>query len=155
MVRHIRRWALPLATAALVATGTSAHAALPVPTPVGPGQEFVGLVNGLIGTSNVVVTCTDGQFGHPSPGQTLAVRQVFALTGQGVGFTGNSAASIEVGPGDPRTLPVQLRVYNQAEALPTTLTLPCSGTGLFIFTPAPGSPTAVSPAVKVTFVGAA
>jgi hypothetical protein len=65
------------------------------------------------------------------------------------------ATSIDVGPGESGTLPVQLRLYDQAAALPTSLTVPCSGSGLFAFVPAPGGPGSVPAMLKVTFVSAA
>jgi hypothetical protein len=67
----------------------------------------------------------------------------------------DAANAIDVGPGDPRNTPVQLCFYDQEVTLPTTWVVPCSGTGLFTFTPDPNSPTAVPVSVKVTFFNAA
>jgi hypothetical protein len=152
------RWALPLASAtvALFAAAAPAGAAiLPGPTPVGPGQWFVPFVNGQSSVASILVDCPSGVSGHPARGQTIAVQQANPATTQATGFTGDAAAAIDIGPGDPRDTPVQLRLYDQVVALPTTLIVPCSGSGLFTFVPDPTSPTAVPASVKVTYVNAA
>jgi hypothetical protein len=148
------RWALPLAAAAaaLLAASAPAAAFVPVPTPIGPGQGFIPLVNGQSTNSTVLVDCPTGGSGYPAPGQTLAVKQASPAGTQAPGLTGTAADSIEVGTGDPGTGGVPLRLYDRPVAIPTTLVVPCGGTGLFTFVPVPDSPTATAASVKVTFV---
>lgn len=151
------RWALPLgAVAALVVSAAAPAAAfVPGPTPIGPGQAFVPLVNGQSTTATVLVDCPTGRLGHPAPGQTVAVTQASAAGTHATGFTGSAADSIVLGTADAANSPLQLRTYDQPVALPTTLVVPCAGSGLFTFVPAPDSPTASAASVKVTFSRAA
>jgi len=145
--------ALATATACVLAAAPSALAvARPLPTPVLPGQFFVGLVNGQSTLADILVVC-DGSTGHPAAGQTFSARQLSAATDASNGFTGTSAKTLAVeAAGDAGTVPVQLRTYGESSPIPTSLPLPCSGTGTVAFTPAPSSVSAVSAVVKVTYV---
>jgi len=147
-----------VATAALVtATATPAAAA----TAIGPGQYFSGVVNGRLGSATIAMACFGptypGQTGHPMAGQTVAVRQQFppgTPTGTYIGYTGSAATGIAVGAGSTSTTsPLVLSSYDTPVALPTTLTLPCGGTGTVRFVPTPTSSTATVATVAVTFVG--
>ena len=71
------------------------------------------------------------------------------------GYTGTAATSIAVTFTSPAlsNLPVVLHDWAVSVAIPTTLILPCYGTGTATFTPMPGSSTARPATVAVTYVG--
>ena len=136
---------------------------------VGPDQFFTGVVNGHDGNTATPIAIrmacfgplTPGETGHPMAGQTLAVHQLFppTATGPSLGFTGNDAeigvffnAPPPVRPGDVTTTPIFLR-YDVSKRLPTSLTLPCAGTGTAFFTPIPVVPPSRTASVPVEFVG--
>ena len=145
--------AVATATACVLAAAPSALAvAGPLPTPILPGQFFAGLVNGRNTLASILVVC-DGSTGHPVAGQTFSARQLAAPTDASNGFTGTSGKTLAVAvAGDAATVPVQLRTYGESTPIPTSLTLPCSGTGAVEFTPAPSSESAVPALVEVTYV---
>lgn len=145
--------AVATATACVLAAAPAALAvAGPLPTPILPNQFFTGLVNGQNTLAHILVAC-DGSTGHPVAGQTFSARQVSAPTDASDGFTGTAAKTVDAAvSGDAATVPVQLRTYGELAPIPTSLILPCAGTGTVVFTPDPGSPTAVSSVVKVAFV---
>jgi hypothetical protein len=133
---------------------------------VGPDQAFRALVNGRSGHEAPVtirMACfgpsLPGQLGHPMAGQTVKVL-LRVHDGPGAGFTGADATGIGVffGPPPPTATPgsglASLSRYGVAKAIPTTLLLPCSGSGQVTFVPLPMSPPTSRPAVvPVTFVG--
>jgi hypothetical protein len=133
---------------------------------VGPKQYFTGVINGKDGntTTPIVIEMAcfgpirPGQTGHPLAGQTLAVHQEFPPTTQAgsLGQTGNDS---EIGvffnvppPAGAASTPVFTR-YDQPQPLPTSLTLPCAGTGTVYFTPIPVVPPSQSATVPVQYVG--
>jgi hypothetical protein len=134
---------------------------------VGPGQYFTGVVNGTPGNTTVPIAVQMGCFGplrpgetgHPLAGQTLAVHQLFppSAVAPTLGQTGNDH-QIDVFFGAPPPSaagtagPVTFLRYDHQKALPTSLTLPCSGTGTVWFTPVPVVPPSRSAAVPVRFV---
>jgi hypothetical protein len=156
---------LGLTVAAVTAVGLSAGPAQA--RPVGPKQYFTGVINGKDGNTTTPITirmaCAGpirpGQTGHPLPGQTLAVHQLFPPASGTLGYTGNDA---KIGvfftappPGGARataTTPAFTR-YDRPQPLPTSLTLPCAGTGTVYFTPIPVIPPSRSATVPVRFVG--
>jgi hypothetical protein len=105
-----------------------------------------------------------GEKGHPRPGQTLAVRDLGkvpspVVTGN-VGFMGPAGHEIgiffgplpPVGSASAASGPVIFTRYGVPKAIPTSVVLPCSGSGSVPFVPIPvvgGSHDAV---VSVTFV---
>ena len=156
---------LGLAGLLLACAPSVAEAATPVqdPVPIGPGQFFSGLVNGSYGSPGPVAIRTNcfgpiqpGQTGNPLPGQTVEV----VLTNPAAsiqGYTGTAANSIiaYLGFPTPTQPPVQqvakFTSYFVTEAIPVTLTVPCSGNGAMSFVPSPGSPTAHPATVQVFF----
>jgi len=151
-----RRLAIAGAVFTLVsATPAVARAALD-PGPVSPDKFFVGLVNGAGGQSRIAVVC-DGPIdvvpsGHPAPGQTIVAEQVRTDTSPAVvGFTGSAARALDVFVGTGRT-PVTLRFFHASAPIPTTILVPCSGTGTVTFSPSPDSRTARPATVVVRFV---
>ena len=149
-----------------VTLGLSGVAAAAPPTRVGPDQVFRALVNGHSGYPTAVtirMACygpiLPGQTGHPMAGQFVKVVRG-AATVSHTGFTGPNATSIGVffGPPPPGALPgagpVGITRYGVAKVIPTSLVLPCSGTGQVTFVPLPMSPpTSRAGVVPVSYVG--
>ena len=153
----------------------AATAAMTIPagatSRVGPMQFFTGVINGRDGNTATPITIRmacfgpvrPGQTGHPEGGQTLAVHQLFPprATVGSLGYTGNDS---EIGvffnappPATTRdraatTTPAFL-AYDRPRPLPTSLVLPCGGTGTVWFTPIPVIPPSRSANVPVRFVG--
>jgi hypothetical protein len=145
----------------LIAALVGALVAMPVPAsaadPVGPNQFFAGLVNGQTPRSSIRVACLGpirpGMLGRPVPGQTVMVRRASSTDPIPVGFTGSAARSIVAffSPSASNDPTVMLTEYGVAVAIPTNITVPCSGTGQVFFFAVPSSPTARSTSVAVTF----
>lgn len=149
--------------AALAVLGTTvglSSAGAAVITPIGPGQTFVGQVNGVTVGAVIEVGCfgpvSNTSTGHPISGQTVSVQLLPSggVTKAGVGYTGTAADHDLVGFGNSSSAAAitQLKAYGQSAEIPATLDLPCSGTGTVGFVPAPTSPTAQTATVDVTFV---
>jgi hypothetical protein len=153
---------LTLVACTAMALPAQAHA-------VGPKQYFTGVINGQDGNTTtpitIVMACSGsskaGQTGHPVAGQTLAVHQLFPPKGTAgsLGQTGNDS-QIEVffgapPPGAaaarPATATPVFTSYDKTKPLPTSLTLPCSGTGTVWFTPVPVVPPSQSASVPVRY----
>jgi hypothetical protein len=135
---------------------------------VGPHQFFTGVINGTDGNTSspisIEMACFGplhpGQTGHPLGGQTLAVHQLFPpTTADGsLGNTGDGS-TIDVffhapPPSAPGATadPTAFTHYDRSKKLPTSLTLPCTGTGTVWFVPIPVVPPSESAAVPVRFV---
>lgn len=151
--------------AALVMAGgavglSPAGAADASPVPIGPGQTFVGQVNGATIGAVIKVGCfgpvTPAATGHPLAGQKVSVQLVSGpQPGRAaVGYTGQSATHDLVGFGNAvSAAPVtQIKAYGVGTEIPAALNLPCYGSGVVGFIPAPSSPTAQTATVDVTFV---
>jgi hypothetical protein len=115
--------------------------------------EFGGIVNGARPTATVQVGCfgpiKPGQKGHPFRGQTLGVFRPEAL--QVDGFTGSQATRIIAHFSDDPSVTVSFDRFGHAKPIPTTLMMPCSGTGSVVFSPDPTSATAHSATVSVQY----
>ncbi len=159
--RHHRAPLLALAVAGLLAgsVGTAA-AAVQDPLPVGPDQTFAGQVNGVSTGAAIRTDCLGpivvGETGHPLADQY--VEAVTApVTSATAGYTGTSAHQLQVTLATPTSSSVgaligTLNSFYVQLPIPTTLSVPCTGTGLVAFTPAPTSPTARTATVTVTFL---
>jgi hypothetical protein len=125
-------------------------------TAVGPNQLFIGLVNGLHGQANVMMGCVGpthpGETGHPLPGQTFEVRLTLDVPGGNTGSAANRIVAFFAPV--PVAVPngVTFKQYNVRKPIPTSLTLPCSGSGLVEFAPEPSSSTSRPDTVPVHFV---
>jgi hypothetical protein len=131
---------------------------------VGPRQYFDGEVFGLSSASTpdvIEVVCAGvATTGHPAAGQYVAAHQFFPPVTTTYGYTGNFGTEIDVtltwSVGTITTLtPVfaELTFYDTRAEIPTSLTLPCGGSGVATFTPSSdpdGSGKASK--VNVTFV---
>jgi hypothetical protein len=117
---------------------------------VGPDQYFGALVNGQNGVAApapIQMACfgpiRPGQMGHPMAGQTIEVVRPVS-TADNLGFTGESANSIVAFFGAPPPTPsarnVAFKVYDVAKKIPTSLVLPCAGSGFVFFVPLPMLP---------------
>ncbi|WP_327286944.1 hypothetical protein [Streptomyces sp. NBC_01198] len=149
--------------AALAVAGASlglSSAGAVSPLPVGPGQTFVGQVNGVTIGAVIKVGCfgpvTPASTGHPLAGQHVSAQLVSgtAPASATVGYTGTAADRDLVGFGTAVSVaPVtEVKAYGLAVAIPQALNLPCYGTGTVSFLPAPTSPTAQTALVGVTYV---
>nr|WSX74602.1 hypothetical protein OH826_12425 [Streptomyces sp. NBC_00899] len=159
---HLRSFGTVAALAVLAGTVglSSAGAAAVSPLPIGPGQTFVGQVNGATIDAVIKVGCfgpvTPTSTGHPVSGQTVSV-QLVSGTAPGkatVGYTGTSATRdlVGFGPAVSAAPDTEIKAYGLSVAIPATLNLPCYGTGTVAFVPAPTSPTAQTATVDVTYV---
>jgi hypothetical protein len=154
-------------TAGAALVGPS-QAALPPASPghglIAPHQLFGGLINGSDGfTAPVTIKMAcfgpvhPGQTGHPMPGQNVSVFRPEAIHGT-FGNTGRKGHIIGAffGPPPPAASPgasdVMFHRY-ATKALPTTLTLPCAGSGNVLFVAFPTSRGSSSASVPVNYVG--
>ena len=164
-MRHLRRVGLITGMAVVVAASLPLGPAGAAGRRVGPDQYFTGVVNGTTGNTVTPIAVRMGCFGplhpgetgHPLRGQTLAVHQLFPPSAA-AGTVGWTGADSEIGvlfdaqpvTAAAATPPVFTR-YDTPRKLPTTLTLPCSGTGTAYFTPFPWLPPSSSAAVPVVY----
>lgn len=143
-----------------VALATAPAAGADAIVQIGPNQFFQGLVNGVRENAQITVICPGpvglGQTGHPVSGQTVSVTQVPASTNTG-GYTGGAATSIVASFNTASSSAVRFTftAYGAPQQIPTSIYLPCSGSGALSFVPEPTSNTARSDVVKVTFVNVA
>jgi hypothetical protein len=169
MVKMVLRLAVVLSMSAISLTAAAATAG--AAHRVGPHQFFTGVINGEDGNTTVPIpiemACfgpvTPGETGHPMGGQTLAVHQLFPPSMAGtLGETGDdSSISVFFGAPPPAPIPgtsspsvgkrVSFTRYDKAKELPTSLTLPCGGTGTVWFVPIPVVPPSRAQAVPVEF----
>lgn len=145
--RHVVRGAVLAVAVAVLGLAGVVGAATHVK--IAPHQIFTASVNGSHGTpapAVIRVVCPGpgaGQTGHPLPHQTISVDLAPSASTRN-GFTGSNATSIAVffgapPPSDRTTRPTFLR-YGVNKPIPTSLTVPCSGTGVITFVPFPESP---------------
>jgi hypothetical protein len=164
--RPRRAAALAVIAAAVLAVPTVASAASGGPA-VGPDQFFTGTVVDATSTSSassdvIVVDCVASSAaatGNPAPGQFVEVNPAPAV-GAVTGFTGSAADGIEADliwslTNPPITVddPIaSLTAYATPSPIPTDIQVPCSGTGVLSFVPQPGSATAQTYTLHITFV---
>jgi hypothetical protein len=121
---------------------------------VGKNQYFTASVNGQSGINSpavITVAClgplTPGETGHPLAGQTLEVTRSPAVSVTDLGFTAAHGKQISVFFGAPPPVSgagtsgvVTFTKYGVSQAIPTSLTVPCSGSGTISFVPLPITP---------------
>jgi hypothetical protein len=157
-----------LALAAATVVGPAA-AAQGISKKVGPKQYFTGVINGTDGNTStpivIKMSCAEplstGEKGHPVAGQTLAVHELFPPSSSAAGSLGytGKGSSIEVffnavppstASGTSKT--VTFTKYDKTQKLPTSESLPCSGSGTVYFSPVPVVPPSRSASVPVDYV---
>jgi hypothetical protein len=154
-----------IAASIFVGSFALSSAQSPGPEPIGPNDFFGARVNGSTGypdSATIFMACfgpiRPGQTGHPLPHQNVSVFEAGGNVGH-FGFTGPRATSIGAffGPPPPGATSagyVPISHYDTRVAIPTSLTLPCAGSGTVTFVPLPMSPpTSRSLGVPVRFVG--
>jgi hypothetical protein len=156
----MRRLALITLVSAAATLGGAA-AATAAPRVIGPDEYFLAQVNASSTTASpaIAVACVAGSStGTPLPNQSAEVSYLAPppeLPPQ-IGFTGDAhrvGATLIYSFG---TITVAaplgtFRRYDDPLPIPTTLTVPCSGTGEVDFSPAGGGPKAITATVQVTF----
>lgn len=147
----------------LVVGGAFATPAMANGGQVGPKQYFYGEFSGLTSSTahNVIqVSCAGPETtGHPVAGQYVAAHQIFPPVAATYGYTGNSGTEIDVNLiYSVGTITVvtptfaTLTYYDTNAEIPTSLTVPCSGTGTLVFAPSPDTDgSAISSYVDVSF----
>jgi hypothetical protein len=150
--------AAALAVAAIPAVSAAASPA-PDPVPIGHNQFFAGLVFGTAEESQIEVACAGpATTGRPMAGQSVEAILVAPPAPLSAGFTGSRASTIRVvlswiAKGKTVTTPIgTLAGYYEALPVPTAIVVPCGGTGTMTFMPSPGSKTAKTAKVSVTFL---
>jgi hypothetical protein len=163
MTRPLRAL-LPIAAAfAAVALTGSAALAAPVgdPAPIGPNTPFIALVNGKTADAVITVVCpfpyTQGETGSPLSGQYVEVEPEVVSPAGTFGYTGSAADSIAAvfSPASSLSEAIVIKDWFVQVPIPTTLRLPCSGSGIVSFDPIPTSSTARSATVTVTYANIA
>lgn len=138
----------------LAVIGTLAAASPAQATTVGPKQYFAGQVFGTTAQSVIQVECGGVQAsGHPAPGQTVEVTQLLSPVNATAGYTGDLAVEIDatlIFANTPASGKVPVATFTQYSLklpIPTSITVPCNGTGVMSFSPYPldsGTPSNVT-----------
>ena len=143
--------ALSVGVWAIAMNATSA-ASTPRRGRIGPNQAFIGLVNGSpgIGTpAQILVACPGpifpGETTHPLAGQHLEV-QPPPPVGTAFGDTGPDGNRVTAYLGIPPAASATagglatFTHYGSPRPIPTTITVPCAGSGFVTFMPWPRDP---------------
>lgn len=149
---------------ALIVSGALAIPAAAQTGPVGPKQYFYGQVFGISSSTMqdvIEVVCAGAaNTGHPAPGQFVEVQQVFPPVATTVGYTGNFGAEIDAnliwsrGTITVVTAIAKFVSYGVSMPIPTSITVPCGGSGVMSFAPSPNPDNSGKPSnVNVTFEG--
>jgi hypothetical protein len=140
--------------AALAAPGPAIH----IVAKVAPKQFFAGLVNAKTHKAVLHVVCPGAaNFGHPLAHESVQVNLFLPPVTPAFGYTGTAGTSIEVWlnwPAAAPPAPVYVATFTsyRSAPIPTSIKVPCSGSGEMLFLPAPGSPTVKAATVDLTFV---
>jgi hypothetical protein len=160
--RTVFRIALTSASALVLSVALAAPA-LADDAPVAPGQYFYGEFFGLTGAAANVITVNcagPADVGHPANGQYVAAHELFPPVAVTAGYTGSSGSEVDVnltwargGVGVVTPPFAEILFYDTKVEIPTTITVPCSGTGVMGFSPTPNADgTGRSSDLSVTFV---
>jgi hypothetical protein len=159
---HAPRAVLLAAVTAALAVATPVMAAAGSHSKVAPHEFFSATVNGSTGEEGpvkVAVVCAGpSATGHPLAGQTVGVKLVPVPSSgaTSLGYTGSNGTSIGAFFGAPPPAngtgagSVNFRVY-RTKLIPTSLVLPCSGSGHVTFVPLPNLPPAQGISIPVEF----
>jgi hypothetical protein len=164
MRTRLHRLSLVLAAAALALTAAPSMSALaaapgPVqdPVPIGHNQFFTGLINGHPPGQAVIYVLCPGpvNHGHPTGHQPIEVQPVVPPgSTSDLGFTGSAGKSItaSLAPSATTNVLATFTSYFVKKFIPTTITVPCSGTGTVAFAPSPHSSNSRTALLTVTFI---
>jgi hypothetical protein len=134
-----------------LSAATATAATPPKPGRIGPDQQFVGLVNGRSGIrthAQIRVACpgpiTPGKTTHPLAHQPLEVDRPEVINVK-AGNTGRDATHISAFLGIPPAAAdtggiATFTRYGVPKPIPTSLNVPCSGSGFITFLPFPRDP---------------
>lgn len=144
---------LVLALAPAAAAGASTR---PDPVPIGPNEYFTGLVNNHPpGQAVIYVICPGpvGGTGHPAGNQPAEVETASPTSAGDLGYTGSAGDEITaaLGPASTSIVLASFTSYFVQQYIPTSIDVPCSGTGTVAFVPSPWSSTAKTAILDVTF----
>lgn len=150
-----------LLTAAVGLAAGSPVGAQAAGAPIGPKQAFSGLVNGAGANAVIEMACfgptRPGQMGHPLAGQSLEVLRSAAVAHGGFTGRAHEIAGYLAFPASATATGVAKAAifgsYGTAAEIPTSVELPCWGSGQAEFTPVMGGRTARSASVSVSFAG--
>ncbi len=131
-----------LATVALAVTVVAIATAPARAGSIGPNQHFSGLVNGKRSSAVVTTVCAGpaaGRTGRVAGGQTLSVVRGRGRHGDTGPFTAIYAWFVPQSGGTTTTAPTQLKFesYRTPQAIPTSIHVPCDGTGEVEFSSCP------------------
>jgi hypothetical protein len=145
-----------LALAALPSVAAGASPAQD-PVPIGHNQFFTGLINGHPpGQAIIYVLCPGPvNHGHPTGNQPIEVQPVVPPgSTSDLGFTGSAGKSItaSLAPSATTNVLATFTSYFVKKFIPTTITVPCSGTGTVAFAPSPHSSNSRTALLTVTFI---
>ena len=134
MRRVVRLLVIVTSVVSVLAVGDPAGAGGPIKA----GQHFAGLVNGTGNTPVVNTVCAgpSSSSGFVASGQTMSV----VRRRNGTGYTGLFAQVYAwFVPSDPSNRPVMLTFtrYGVAQSIPSTIQVPCDGTGQVEFSSCP------------------
>jgi hypothetical protein len=139
-----------------VAAAASAAVGPQDPVPIGPNEYFKGLINNHPPGKAVITVICPGPVntGHPAAGQTIEVQTARPTSTFDLGFTGSAGKKIgaTLAPAATTSLLATFTNFFVPKTIPTSITVPCSGTGRVVFRPAPTSATAKSAVLPVTFM---
>jgi len=167
MLRRVFIGTVAVAALAVLVGPAGASTVVPAQGKVGPHQVFGGLVNDQSGIGTpapIRMACfgpvRPGETGHPMAGQTVEVFRPEAIVGH-FGYTGARGNRIVAFFGPPPPAPVgatsstvTFTKYGVKKPIPTSLVLPCFGTGAVTFVPMPQGPLDTRDAtVQVSYEG--
>ena len=158
IARNVARAALPAAALVLlVGLAAPAGAAVIDPLPIGPNQFFNGVVNDATANATIRTDCvTPVGVGHPAAGQYVEAQLDAPPVASDLGYTGSAGRALAVTLQLPTSSGLgiigTLSGYNYEFAIPTDITVPCTGSGAVVFTPTPTSSSARPATVSVTLV---
>jgi len=125
---------------------------------VGPKQDFRGFVNAKNRKATIRVACPGpANTGHPLAHQTVRLTPAIDPSFPSDGFTGTKATSVGAWLTWPTSVkpppPAYIATFTSFRALPipTSITVPCAGSGQMLFLPGPGSATVKAATVTLTF----
>jgi len=145
----------------LIVAGALATPATADSGQVGAKQYFYGEFFGLTSATPpdvIQVSCAGAATtGNPVAGQYVAAHEIFPPIASSYGYTGNSGTEIDVtlatSSGAAPPIFATLTYYDTKAEIPTSLTVPCSGSGILVFAPSPDTDgSGIASDVDVTFV---